>query len=92
VAEVARLFAEAGVVCITTFTSRRREDRQRAREIVQAGGEGAPFCEVYLETPLQNATIAYEPPQQPDLVIDVVKQPVEESSDRLLQRILAAIR
>ncbi len=92
VAEVAKLFAEAGVVCITTFTSRRREDRQRAREIVQAGGEGAPFCEVYLETPLQNATIAYEPPQQPDLVVDVVKQPVEESADRVLERILSAIR
>jgi bifunctional enzyme CysN/CysC len=92
VAEVAKLFAEAGVVCVTTFTSRRRDDRQRAREIVQAGGEGAPFCEVYLETPLQNATIAYEPPTQPDLSIDVVEQPVEESADRVLERILSTIR
>ena len=92
VAEVAKLFAEAGVVCITTFTSRRRDDRQRARQIVEAGGEGAPFCEVYLETPLQNATIAYEPPGQPDLAIDMVKQPIEESADRVLERILSAIR
>jgi bifunctional enzyme CysN/CysC len=92
VAEVAKLFAEAGAVCITTFTSRRRDDRQRAREIVQAGGEGARFCEVYLETPLQDATIAYEPPDQAELVIDVVKQPIEESADRLLERILSTIR
>lgn len=92
VAEVARLFAEAGLVCITTFSSRSRDDRRRAREIVEAGGEGASFSEVYLEAPLEDATSPYEPPEHPDVVIDAVRQPVEESADRLFDRVLSVIR
>jgi len=92
VAEVARLLAAAGLVCITTFTSRRRSDRQHAREIVEGSGDGAPFCEVYLNTPLEDASTPYEPPERPDLVLDAVKQPIEENADRVLERLLAVIR
>jgi bifunctional enzyme CysN/CysC len=92
VAEVARLLAEAGLVCIATFSSRSRENRRRAREIVEAGGEGVSFSEVYLETPLEDATSPYEPPEHAELVVDAASQPVEESADRVLERILSVIR
>jgi adenylyl-sulfate kinase len=49
IAEVARLFADAGLVCIVAFISPYRADRDRARAIVPAGR----FIEVYLSTPLE---------------------------------------
>lgn len=52
VAEVARLFAEQGLIAITAFISPSRRDRARARQILQRGGLDAPFIEVYLNTPL----------------------------------------
>jgi bifunctional enzyme CysN/CysC len=48
IAEVARLFNEAGVIVITAFISPYREDRAQARTII--GGER--FFEVYLDTAL----------------------------------------
>jgi bifunctional enzyme CysN/CysC len=92
VAEVARLLADAGIVCITTYSSRRRDDRRHAREIVEAAGEGSPFVEVYLETPLKDATTAYEPPERADVVVDAVAQSIEDSADRVLERLLSSIR
>jgi adenylylsulfate kinase-like enzyme len=92
VAEAAKLLAEAGLVCITTFTSRQRNDRQRAREIVEGGGEGAPFCEVYLEVPLDAASTPYEPPERADVVVSAAQQVPEENADRVLERLLATIR
>lgn len=49
VAEVARLFADAGLVCIVAFISPYRHDRERARALLPAGR----FLEVYLSTPLE---------------------------------------
>lgn len=48
VSEVARLFADAGVITIVAFISPYRADRQRARTII---GE-ARFAEVWVDTPL----------------------------------------
>jgi adenylyl-sulfate kinase len=48
VGEVAALFADAGVVCITAFISPYRADRARAR----AAAGGRPFYEVYVSTAL----------------------------------------
>ena len=48
VGEVARLFAEAGFICITAFISPYRADRAVARELM-AGGK---FFEVYVNSPL----------------------------------------
>jgi bifunctional enzyme CysN/CysC len=48
VAEVARLFADAGFVAIVAMISPRREDRTLARRIV---GDG--FAEVYVRAPLE---------------------------------------
>ena len=48
VSEVARLFADAGSVCITAFISPYRSDRELARAIAPQG----KFIEVYLNAPL----------------------------------------
>ncbi len=48
VAEVARLFADAGMIVITAFISPTREDRAMARQIV-----GERFHEVFVEAPLE---------------------------------------
>jgi adenylyl-sulfate kinase len=49
VGEVAKLFAEAGFVCITAFISPYRSDRDLARRIAPEG----KFIEVYLNVPLE---------------------------------------
>ncbi|KAK2530794.1 Papss2 [Columba guinea] len=50
VAEVARLFADAGLVCITSFISPFAKDRQNARKIHEAAG--LPFFEIFVDAPL----------------------------------------
>jgi bifunctional enzyme CysN/CysC len=47
--EVAKLIADAGMVCITAFISPYRSDRELARAIVPPG----KFIEVYLNAPLE---------------------------------------
>ena len=49
IGELASLFADSGVICITAFISPFREDRKRARAI--AGSNR--FFEIYLSTPLE---------------------------------------
>jgi adenylyl-sulfate kinase len=46
--EVAKLLADAGIICITAFISPYRSDRELARTIAPAG----KFLEVYLNAPL----------------------------------------
>jgi adenylyl-sulfate kinase len=46
---VARLFADAGIICIAAFISPYRGDRDLARKIAQPG----KFIEVYLNAPLE---------------------------------------
>jgi bifunctional enzyme CysN/CysC len=53
VAEAAKLFAEAGFVAITALISPYRADRLRARRIIEGGGLDLPFCEVFLDVPLE---------------------------------------
>jgi bifunctional enzyme CysN/CysC len=50
VGEVARLFADAGVVALVPVISPYRADRARARQIHEA--LGLPFVEVFVDTPL----------------------------------------
>ena len=54
IAEVAKLFAESGVIAITSFISPYAADRERARDIVStdASGAGLPFIEVFVEADL----------------------------------------
>jgi adenylyl-sulfate kinase len=49
VGEVANLFADSGMICITAFISPYRSDRELARNIVPPG----KFIEVYLNTPIE---------------------------------------
>ena len=49
IGEVAKLFADAGVICITAFISPYREDRNLVRRILPAGR----FIEVYVNAPLE---------------------------------------
>ena len=49
VGEVARLFADAGVLCITAFISPYRADRRRVRELHAEGD----FVEVFVDCPLE---------------------------------------
>ena len=48
VGEVAKLFADAGVICITAFISPYRADRELVRKIIPAGR----FIEVFINAPL----------------------------------------
>jgi adenylyl-sulfate kinase len=52
IAEVARLFADAGLVAITAFISPYARDRARARAIAEAAEPGVPFLEVHVDAPL----------------------------------------
>jgi len=49
VGEVAKLFADAGIICITAFISPYRSDRQLVREMVAEG----QFVEVYVNAPIE---------------------------------------
>ncbi|WP_068054493.1 adenylyl-sulfate kinase [Nocardia xishanensis] len=51
VGEVARLFAEAGVVAVVSLISPYRADRERVRAAHEAAG--LPFVEVFVDTPLE---------------------------------------
>ena len=51
IGEVARLFADAGVVALVPVISPYRADRDRARAIHEAAG--LPFVEVFVDTPIE---------------------------------------
>ncbi|XP_038678003.1 bifunctional 3'-phosphoadenosine 5'-phosphosulfate synthase 2b isoform X1 [Scyliorhinus canicula] len=50
IAEVAKLFADAGLVCITSFISPFAKDREKARKIHEISK--LPFFEVFVDAPL----------------------------------------
>lgn len=51
IGQVAKLFADAGVVAIASFISPYRADRARVRALHEDAG--LPFIEVYIDTPLE---------------------------------------
>lgn len=54
IGEVAKLFADAGLIVLTSFVSPYRKDRDAARRIHEQNRTGAlPFIEVYVNTPLE---------------------------------------
>jgi adenylylsulfate kinase len=50
IGEVARLFADTGVIALTSFISPYRKDRDQARKIHQ--DSGLPFIEIMVEVPI----------------------------------------
>ena len=54
IGEVAKLFADAGLLALTSFISPYRKDRDAARKIHEPNKGGAiPFIEVYVNTPIE---------------------------------------
>lgn len=51
IGEVAKLFADAGVIALTSFISPYRADRDAARELHKAGN--LPFIEIYVNCPIE---------------------------------------
>jgi adenylylsulfate kinase len=53
IGEVAKLFADAGLIALTSFISPYRKDRDAARAIHEKNKAGAiPFLEVFMNTPI----------------------------------------
>ena len=97
-AEVAKLFANAGFICLAAFISPLKSDRDRARSLLPAGH----FLEIYVATPLEvcrqrdpkglyaradrgelkeftGVSAPYEPPVNPELVLNTDLDPVSKS-------------
>ncbi len=54
IGEVSKLFADAGLLALTSFISPYRKDRDAARKIHEANKTGAiPFLEIYCDTPIE---------------------------------------
>jgi adenylylsulfate kinase len=54
IGEVAKLFADAGLITITSFISPYRKDRDAARKIHEQNKGGAiPFIEIHVATPIE---------------------------------------
>ena len=54
IGEVAKLFADAGLLALTSFISPYRKDRDAARKIHEQNKGGAiPFIEVFVDTPIE---------------------------------------
>ncbi len=51
IGEVAKLFADAGLITMTSFISPYRKDRDTVRELHKAGN--VPFIEVHVNTPIE---------------------------------------
>ena len=106
IAEVARLFNEAGTIVLSAFISPLESDRNQARKII--GVEN--FIEVFVHCPLNicekrdvkglyakarkglipNFTgidSPFEPPKQPDIIIETKVEPLEISLKNILELI-----
>ncbi|KAJ8318503.1 hypothetical protein KUTeg_003594 [Tegillarca granosa] len=51
ISEVAKLFSDGGIVCITAFISPYEKDREKARELHEEAG--LKFVECYVDTPIE---------------------------------------
>jgi bifunctional enzyme CysN/CysC len=96
VGEIAKLFDDAGVICIAALISPRREERDRVRQQLPEG----QFVEVHLSaspevlelragnTRYASArTVAYEPPLNPELAIRTDRLSVAEAVLQILVHI-----
>lgn len=103
VAEVAKLFVEAGLITLVSFISPFRAEREMARSLMAPG----EFIELFVNTPLEacerrdpkglykkarrgelrNFTgldSPYEPPSNPELVLDALNESAHELADRVI--------
>ncbi len=103
VAEIAKLFVDAGLVVLVAFISPFRAERSMARDLVEEG----EFVEIFVDAPLElcerrdpkglykkaragevenftSIDSAYEPPENPDIVLKTAAHPVEELADQVV--------
>ena len=91
VAEVAKLFAESGSVCIVGFRSPTRAERDRARKIMDVeDGPSIPFLEAYLST-AHDTSSQYEPPEHPEVTL-AETAPLDDRVNRVLEHLMRQIR
>lgn len=105
ITEVAALFADAGLITLVSFITPFEEMRAKARQKLGARYHEV-YVKADLATcaardpkglyakKISNFTgtgSAYEEPKKPDLVLDTGAETVEESADKLMAAILAAI-
>ena len=91
VAEVAKLFAEAGAVCIVSFTSPARAERERARRVMDVeDGPSIPFLETYLSS-ANDSSSQYEPPEHAEVTLGE-NVPLDERVNRVLEQLMRQIR
>jgi bifunctional enzyme CysN/CysC len=91
VAEVAKLFAEAGSVCIVSFTSPTRAERERARRVMDVeDGPRIPFIETYLST-ANDSSSQYEPPEHSEVTLPE-NVTLDERVNRVLEQVMRQIR
>jgi bifunctional enzyme CysN/CysC len=107
VGEVAKLFADAGMIVLCSFISPFRAERRMVREQVEAD----EFVEIFVDTPLEvcirldpkglyaraiagkikNFTGIDSPYERPEAA-DIVLRTVENSADESARRVIAALR
>ncbi|MDE2515356.1 MAG: adenylyl-sulfate kinase, partial [Rhodospirillales bacterium] len=107
VAEVAKLFVEAGIIVLVSFISPYRAERMLARECVEEG----EFLEIFVDTPIEecrrrdpkglyqkadagqirNFTGIDAPYEAPEAA-EIVLKTVEASPEALAERVLAELR
>jgi len=98
IGEVAKLFADAGLIVLTSFISPYRSDRDAVRALLEKGD----FLEVYVYASLETCeqrdvkglyrrarageipeftgiSAPYEPPEEPELVLDTNRHSADES-------------
>ncbi|MCM3881771.1 MAG: GTP-binding protein [Vicinamibacterales bacterium] len=90
-AEVAKLFAESGAVCIVAFASPSRAERERARKVMDVeDGPSIPFLETYLSAAADTSS-HYEPPEHAELTL-VENVSLDERINRVLEHLMRQIR
>ena len=103
IAEVAKLFVDAGLIVLVSMISPFRDERLMARRMMEEG----EFIEVFVDAPLEvceqrdpkglyrkaragqikNFTgidSAYEPPENPDIVLKTGERSVDELADQII--------
>ena len=94
--DAAELLADSGMIVIVAYTSPARIDRERARERL---GERFPFMEAFFDADPSTcrsrlealgrdpdeASLAYEAPEDPDSMIDGDELDIEREVDRLVK-------
>lgn len=106
ISEVAKLFADAGLITITAFISPYKKDRNFCRELLG----NRRFIEIYTRACLETCEkrdpkglykkaregkikeftgvdAPYEEPENPELIIDTDKETIEESAEKVLNKL-----